>query len=72
MGVGTSIVLIAIGAIIRFAVNITWRASTVNWNLIGDILMAIGVIGLLVSLFWMAAASRRSVTVRHTDDPYAS
>jgi hypothetical protein len=72
MGVGTSIILIAVGAIIRFAVNISWRASTVNWNLIGDILIAIGLIGLLVSMFWMATASRRSVTVRHTDDPYAS
>lgn len=70
MGVGTSIVLIAVGAIIRFAVNITWRASTVNWNLIGDILIVIGVIGLVFSLIWMATASRRSVTVRHTDEPY--
>lgn len=71
MGVGTSIVLIAVGAIIRFAVNVTWRASTVNWNLVGDILMVIGVIGLVFSLIWMATANRRSVTVRHTDDPYA-
>jgi len=70
MGVGTSIVLIAVGAIIRFAVNVSWRASTVNWNLVGDILMVIGVIGLVFSLIWMATANRRSVTVR-TDDPYA-
>jgi hypothetical protein len=72
MSVGTSIVLIAVGAIIRFAVTISWRASTVNWNLIGDILMAIGIIGLLIALFWMATASRRLVTVQHTDGPPAS
>jgi uncharacterized membrane protein YidH (DUF202 family) len=70
MGVGTSIVLIAVGAVIRFAVDISWRASTVNWNLIGDILMAIGIVGLAITMFLMATASRRSVTVQHTDDPY--
>ena len=70
MGIGTSIVLIAVGAIIRFAVNISWQSATVNWNLIGDILMVVGIVGLVISLIWMATASRRDVVVgSRVDDP---
>lgn len=51
MGVGTSIFLIAIGAILDFAVNVTTNA--VNLHTVGLILMIVGAIGLVVSLiFW--------------------
>lgn len=63
MGLGTSILLIAVGAVIRFALTITWRAGSVNWNLVGDILIAVGVIALILSVYWMTTASRRSTTV---------
>ena len=70
MTVGSSIVLIAIGAIIRWAVDITWQAQNVNWNLIGDILIVVGIIGLVISLIWMATASRRNgTTVTRVDNP---
>jgi hypothetical protein len=48
MSFGTSIVLIAAGAILRFAVSV----STTGFNLhtIGVILMIVGVVGLFVSL----------------------
>jgi hypothetical protein len=59
MSIGTSIVLIAVGAVLRWATTITWHANTVNWKLVGDILMVVGVIGLIVSLIWMGTASRR-------------
>lgn len=51
MGVGTSIVVIAVGAILDFAVNVQTRGF--NVNKIGLILMIVGGIGLLLSLiFW--------------------
>lgn len=66
MGTGASIVLIAAGAIIRFAVTIHSKigGTVVNWNIVGDVLMAAGGIGLLMSLIWMTTATRR----RSTDD----
>jgi hypothetical protein len=51
MGVGTSLVLIAAGAILRFAVSVT--TSGFNIHTIGIILMVVGAIGLVLSmLFW--------------------
>jgi uncharacterized membrane protein YidH (DUF202 family) len=61
VGIGTSIALIVIGAILRFA--ITTDASigdtTVNWDVIGVILIVAGVLGLLISLYWMQRATSR-------------
>ena len=48
MGIGTSIVLIAVGAVLKFAV--TASVSGVSLATIGVILMVVGAIGLLVSL----------------------
>lgn len=51
MGFGTSILLIAVGAILRFAVSVT--SSGFNIHTIGVILMVVGAIGLLLSMmFW--------------------
>jgi hypothetical protein len=51
MGLGTSIFLIAVGAILDFAV--TWRVQGVDLKTIGVILMLVGAIGLVFSLiFW--------------------
>jgi hypothetical protein len=51
MGTGTSIVLIAAGAILRFAVSVT--TTGFNIHTIGVILMIAGVIGLVLSIvFW--------------------
>jgi uncharacterized membrane protein HdeD (DUF308 family) len=63
MGIGTSLVLIAVGAILAFAVSIhsAIASTTVHWHTIGWILMVVGVIGLVVSLIWMATARRRTV-----------
>ena len=52
MGIGTSIVLIAIGAILRFAVSVTTHGFSVHT--IGVILIIVGGIGLLISLLWVA------------------
>ena len=51
MGVGTGLVLFAIGAIMRFAVSVT--TTGFNIHAIGVILMIVGGIAFLVSLaFW--------------------
>jgi hypothetical protein len=52
MGVGSSLLLIAIGAVLRFAVTISTHGF--NIHTIGVILMIVGAIGLIISLFWLA------------------
>jgi hypothetical protein len=49
MGIGVSIFLIAVGAILAFAVNTT--VSGLDINVIGYILMAVGLIGLIMTAF---------------------
>jgi hypothetical protein len=62
MGIGISLILAAAGAIIRFAIEPTSRiaGTFVNWDIVGDILMVAGAAGVLASILWMAAASRRT------------
>jgi hypothetical protein len=57
MRIGTSLVLIAIGAILTFAVNVT--AKGFNINTIGVILMIVGGVGLLISLVMLGTVDRR-------------
>lgn len=57
MGIGTSIVLIAIGAILKYAV--TASVSGIDIQTVGVILMVAGIIGLVLSLLWTAMARRR-------------
>ena len=60
MSVGVSLFLIAAGAILRYAV--TWQPQDVNINTVGLILMIVGIVGLVISISWMAAATRRGTT----------
>jgi len=65
MGIGVSLILIAAGAILTWAVNTT--VSGVDINAIGVILMVVGIIGLVLSLmFWSSwggvGATRRRTT----------
>ncbi len=51
MGISTSIVLIAVGAILDFAVSVT--TTGFNIHTIGVILMIVGAVGLVLSIiFW--------------------
>ena len=59
MGIGTSIFLIATGAILYFAVNAD--VSGLEISTVGLILMIVGILGLIISLFLMSQASRRGV-----------
>ena len=56
MGIGTSLFLIAVGAILYFAVDAS--VSGLEISTIGVILMVVGVVGLLISLFFLASARR--------------
>ena len=58
MGIGTSILLIAVGAILKFAVSVD--TDGFNINTIGVILMIVGVIGLIVSLLMGSMWQRRT------------
>jgi hypothetical protein len=66
MGLGVGIFLIAVGAILTFAVNAT--SSSINVDAVGWILMAVGLLSVLLSLlFWQSWAgpgywSRRRTT----------
>jgi hypothetical protein len=62
VGIGSSIFLIAVGAILKYAV--TADVSGVDLDTVGVILMIVGVIGLLISIFWMTVwADRRRQAV---------
>ena len=51
MGIPVSLILIAVGAILAFAVNQN-PGSAVDVDAVGWVLMAVGLVGLLLSLFW--------------------
>ena len=63
MGIGVSILLIAAGAIMTFAIEVD-NAEGFNINTIGIILMVVGGIGLAVTL--IAFGGRRGDTVVET------
>ena len=53
MATGTSLLLIAVGAILALAVD--YRVTGVNIQTIGAILIVVGVIGLLYSMMFLAS-----------------
>jgi hypothetical protein len=58
MGIGGSIFLLALGAILAFAVDATF--SGIDINVVGYVLMAAGLVGLIITIwFWN---SRRTPT----------
>ena len=51
MGIGVSIFLLAVGAILTFAIDA--EVSGINLDTVGIILMVVGVVGLIMSaMFW--------------------
>jgi hypothetical protein len=73
MGIGTSIFLIAVGAILKFAVTAT--VAGLELATVGTILIVVGVIGLVVSMLWAAQAGRAGGVVERERvverEPYA-
>ncbi len=71
MPLGTSIFLIAVGAILRWAVETT--VEGINVHTVGLILLIVGILGLLLSLMWMFVWSPRRGVGRERiveRDPY--
>jgi len=66
MRIGASLALIAIGAILKFAVH-PHNTSGFDVGTAGVILMIVGAIGLLISLIWMAMSRRTDVV--HSTEP---
>jgi hypothetical protein len=67
VGIGTSIFLIAVGAILAFAVNI--HTNGIDLQTVGVILMLVGVIGVILSaLFWNSWGGFRRTAV-YDDGP---
>jgi hypothetical protein len=62
MGIGTSIFLIALGAILYFAVDAS--VSGLDIATVGLILMICGILGLVISLFLLSSARRGVGTER--------
>ncbi len=71
MGIGVSLILIAVGAILTWAVNAT--VSGLDINTVGVILMIVGLAGLILSLLfwssWDGTAGTRRRTTTTIDDP---
>jgi hypothetical protein len=75
MTIGTSLFLIAVGAILRYATN--FHVKGVNMDEVGLILMIIGIIGFVISLLYtLIWAGERSRWYRYSprdrygpDDP---
>jgi hypothetical protein len=65
MTIGTSLFLIAVGAILRYAVDAT--VAGVDIQAAGLILMIIGAIGLAIGLFMLASERRREDRVVHEE-----
>ncbi|HEX4979490.1 MAG TPA: DUF6458 family protein [Acidimicrobiales bacterium] len=65
MGIGVSVLLMAVGAILAFAVDVSTEG--LDLNAVGVILLLVGLVGLLASLFMWdrlgfgAGGSRRTV-----------
>jgi hypothetical protein len=70
MGIGTSIFLIAAGAILYFAVDAD--VSGLDISTVGMILMICGALGLVISLFFIGSLRRGTPdrTVVRERDPY--
>ncbi len=69
MGISVSLVLIAVGAILTWAVTTT--VSGIDLNVVGVILMIVGAAGLVLSMIfwstWGGFSSNRTTTVVRDD-----
>ena len=67
MTIGTSLFLIAVGAILRYAVTAT--VAGIDIHTAGLILMVIGVVGLVIGLFMLTMSRDRPIVDDRPVDP---
>ncbi|HEX5995526.1 MAG TPA: DUF6458 family protein [Jiangellales bacterium] len=65
MGIGVSVFLIAVGAILTFALDL--RVGFLDIDVVGWILMAAGVFGLIVTMFIWGGRRREVVTTEPSE-----
>jgi Domain of unknown function (DUF6458) len=65
MTMGTGLFLLAVGAILRYAINDEWDA--VNLETVGLILMVVGAIGFIVGAIYAFGHRRRDAVVVERD-----
>lgn len=70
MRLGGSLFLIAVGAILKFAIKDNFK--DVNLGTIGVILMLIGFLGLAVSFYWMNSRRRTDVIEHSPEGEYGT
>ena len=68
MGIGTSIFLIAVGAVLKYAVTLSVKG--VELEVVGLILMIVGAVGLVLSLIRTSMIARRRRAVVYSDPRY--
>ena len=66
--IGTSIVLIAVGALLKYAV--TAETDFIDLQTVGVILMLVGILGLILSLLYTFMWSPGAQSRRRDPDPY--
>ncbi len=71
MRIGAALVLIAVGAILRFALT-TVLSHGIYLHTVGDILMGVGVLGLILSAVFWGPWSRNRSTYQQTTEPDGS
>jgi hypothetical protein len=68
MRIGAALVLVAVGAILRFAISTT-STHGIGIHTIGDILMIVGIVGLVLVLAMWAFSGRDRVIYRRDVPP---
>jgi len=69
MTIGSSVFLLALGAILRYAVSDAIEG--VDLAVVGLILMLAGAVGLVIGIWMTLAARRRYAAEPYAGDPYA-
>lgn len=69
MSIGFGIFLMAVGAIVAWAVPALWQVEGANWSLIGYILLGAGALVTLIGIVMAASRGRTSQVSRSSVDP---
>ena len=69
IGIGTSIVLITVGAIFKYAINAGELLGILDIQVTGTILLIIGILGLVLAVAFTIMTSSRARPVAHDDRP---
>lgn len=69
MSIGFGIFLMAVGAIVAWAVPALWQVEGVDWALIGYILLGAGALITLIGIIMAASRNRTTQVSRSSVDP---